>query len=260
MASGLAWSATASGWECSGTPAAVGFDSKVALQFCGQKLCQLHVIAGTTPTSSVRERFDKWRGKLDEKYGTPTRSEIQVPDECAQDFVGCIKTGRAVAKVEWRWHGGRSILLMVRFGGCGREGNRLVRDAGRKRRRPVRACAANPETNEAGTIPPGPDRLSTVAAQNPKPSSLFLFSKRPAVRAAFQELQIEFGQRRFAAGEVRASRARTYIVSRTRARRSEGVALTRDAIHSPVAVPECAKARATKREIRSFRAGTYVAF
>jgi TPR repeat protein len=93
---------------CLGPAAPIGFEAVVRVDFCGGKACAIRVLRGRSATesddSTWLQVFDSLRSKLTDKYGSPSRDEEKVPDECRSDVVPCLRDERATHFVEWTWY------------------------------------------------------------------------------------------------------------------------------------------------------------
>jgi len=113
---GAAADAAAAGadtFECSGTPRPIADGARATLKFCDGSLCRaVIVIRADSDQSSVWvHEFSRLRKTLEEKYGAPFEERV-VPDDCANDVLPCIRSGKAHVKYVWKFPNQSAIGLV----------------------------------------------------------------------------------------------------------------------------------------------------
>lgn len=105
--------AGADAFECSGTPRPIADGARATLKFCDGLLCRaVFVIRPDSNQSSVWvHEFSRLRKRLEGSYGDPFEDKV-VPDDCANDVLPCIRTGKAQAKYVWKFPNRSAIGLV----------------------------------------------------------------------------------------------------------------------------------------------------
>lgn len=97
---------------CSALPSPVGFEGIARAGFCEARLCRVELVFPTDPAEMMGV-LAKLRVALGERYGRPTRSKVQVPQECRKrsTFASCLARGEAVIEVLWSWSDKHAVFL-----------------------------------------------------------------------------------------------------------------------------------------------------
>jgi hypothetical protein len=100
-------------FECSGTPRPMADGARATLRFCDRSLCRaVFVIRPDSDQSSVWvHEFSRLRKTLEGKYGDPLEERV-VPDDCANDVLPCIRSGKAHVKYVWKFTNQSAIGLV----------------------------------------------------------------------------------------------------------------------------------------------------
>ncbi len=110
------WKRYGKAWLCTKSLEDPGFEGSPALSFCADKVCAIG-FAITPEASDYKtwaEAHDKIKKVFTDRYGAPTKSDDQVPEECKTDtFVDCLTAGKAKTEAQWLWDEGHKIVLRM---------------------------------------------------------------------------------------------------------------------------------------------------
>ena len=109
------WKRYGKAWLCTKSLEDPGFKGSPALSFCADKVCAIG-FAITPEASDYKawaETHDKIKKVFTERYGAPTKTDEQIPEECKTDkFVECLTEGKAKTEAHWLWDEHKIVLRM----------------------------------------------------------------------------------------------------------------------------------------------------
>jgi hypothetical protein len=93
----------------------VGATLITLVEYCHTAACRIHsvVTIDKRDAESWLVPYEQLRRKLHEQFGTPEDNDSNFPADCADDFAGCVESGKASAKLRWRWGDGHAVMLAV---------------------------------------------------------------------------------------------------------------------------------------------------
>jgi len=85
------------------------------VEYCHGAACRIHslVTLERRDAESWLVPYEQLRRKLQAEFGTPDDSQNEFPADCADDFAGCVQSGKASAKLSWKWGDGHAVMLAV---------------------------------------------------------------------------------------------------------------------------------------------------
>jgi hypothetical protein len=100
---------------CSGTPRGVGANATTSLRFCGDVLCtiDLIVVPESEESNAWLQEFQRFQASLEKKYGPPAEKEQEMPPECRDDILTCLRDGTAWLRQKWDFEDHSSITFRM---------------------------------------------------------------------------------------------------------------------------------------------------
>lgn len=100
--------------SCDGVVAAVGAPARAALRYCAGKLCSVSLQVELPQNEDVAHGLARWRDTLASKYGGPSASQTDIPDQCLADVTPCLLDRTGTIRFDWHWRSHQSIALLPR--------------------------------------------------------------------------------------------------------------------------------------------------
>ena len=110
------WKRHGEHWSCTKPLEDMGFGTSPVLNFCDDVLCGVGMVVTVAESDweSWNKAFSAIRSRLVERHGQPTTSEEQIPPECRNEqFVECLKAGKASAEATWKWDEGHVVSIRM---------------------------------------------------------------------------------------------------------------------------------------------------
>ncbi|MCA9592426.1 MAG: hypothetical protein KC776_03920 [Myxococcales bacterium] len=109
------WSRSGESYSCSRAPDG-SLSGKPLLAFCGDALCAIGI--AVTPKendwNTWNTQYTALKQSLVEKHGAPTTATDDVAAECQnEEFVTCLKDGKANAEAIWLWKEGHRVSIRM---------------------------------------------------------------------------------------------------------------------------------------------------
>jgi hypothetical protein len=100
---------------CLARRAEVGVSMLTLVEYCQGAACRIHNLAAfdRPDAESWLVPFEHLRRELQRQYGDPDDRHTKFPADCADDFAGCVRSGKASAKLRWHWPDGHALMLVV---------------------------------------------------------------------------------------------------------------------------------------------------
>jgi hypothetical protein len=110
---GNQWQALGAEYTCSGSASPLGFDTKVTLRICDDKVCGISL--SHRPAAQWMTFVGDLKDKLEAKYGAPGEADDLVPRECKDEeaFARCLDAGKMRLRFGWKWPTGEHVALIV---------------------------------------------------------------------------------------------------------------------------------------------------
>jgi hypothetical protein len=85
------------------------------VEYCHGAACRIHslVTLDRRDAESWLVPYEQLRRKLQAEFGAPEDSRNEFPADCADDFAGCVQSGKAWAKLRWSWGDGQAVMLAL---------------------------------------------------------------------------------------------------------------------------------------------------